>query len=239
MKLDISGVIADFPQFRVAAVVARGMTIPAARPPKLAALIVEREAACRARWSGTELSAIPGIAVWRSAYRAFGIRKTSYRCSVERLVKNVLADRSLPSINAFVDAYNAVSLTHVMPLGADDLSFVAGDVAFRRSRPGDTFLDMAGAEEGGEPVSDPPKDGEVVYADGEKVLCRRWNWRQDARSLVTPATGDAILTVQANGEGNLEGAVADLCDLIGRFCGGRTAVAIADRCSPLAEIRLF
>jgi DNA/RNA-binding domain of Phe-tRNA-synthetase-like protein len=140
-----------------------------------------------------------------------------------------------------VDAYNAVSLTHVMPLGADDLSFVVGDVAFRRSRAGDTFLDMAGGEEGagGGPVSDPPKDGEVVYADAEKVLCRRWNWRQDARSLVTPATADAILTVQANGEGNLEAAVADLCDLIARFCGGRTAVAIADGDRPVAEISRF
>ena len=33
-----------------------------------------------------------------------------------------------------------------------------------------------------------PKAGEVVYADAAHVLCRRWNWRQDARSLITPAT---------------------------------------------------
>jgi DNA/RNA-binding domain of Phe-tRNA-synthetase-like protein len=241
MRLDITGVAGDFPDFRVAAVVARGMAIPAERPAELAALVAEREAACRARWSGTDLSAIPGIAVWRAAYRAFGIKKTSYRCSVERLVKNILADRSLPAINAFVDAYNAVSLSHVMPLGADDLTFVAGDVAFRRSRPGDTFLDMAGGDEGGDagPVSDPPKEGEVVYADSEKVLCRRWNWRQDARSLVTPATTDAIVTVQANGEGDLEAAVADLRDLIRRFCAGSTDVAIADAAQPVAEIRHF
>jgi DNA/RNA-binding domain of Phe-tRNA-synthetase-like protein len=214
------------------------MTILAERPPELVALIAEREAACRARWGGTELSAIPGIAVWRAAYRAFGIKKTSYRCSVERLVKNELAERSLPPINAFVDAYNAVSLTHVMPLGADDLSFVVGDVAFRRSRPSDTFLDMAGGDEGEDsgPLSDPPKEGEVVYADAEKVLCRRWNWRQDARSLVTPATTDAIVTVQTNGEGDMEAAVADLQDLIQRFCRGTTAVAFADHDQPVAEI---
>jgi DNA/RNA-binding domain of Phe-tRNA-synthetase-like protein len=240
MNLDITGVTTDFPAFRVAAVVARGMTIPAQRPPALATLIAEREAACRARWGGTDLSAIPGIAVWRSAYRAFGIKKTSYRCSVERLVKNVLAERSLPSINAFVDAYNAVSLAHVMPLGADDLGFIVGDVAFRRSRPGDTFLDMAGGEEGATgPVSDPPKEGEVVYADAEKVLCRRWNWRQDARSLVTPATTDAIVTVQANGEGDLEAATADLQDLLQRFCNGSTTVAVASAHHPVAEIRDF
>ncbi len=237
MNIDVTGVSSDFPDFRVAVVVARGLTIPAERPPELAALIAAREEACRARWGGTDLSAIPGIAVWRAAYRAFGVKKTSYSCAVERLVKNVLAGRTLPPINAFVDAYNAVSLTHVMPLGADDLAHIVGDVAFRRSRPGDTFLDMAGGENGeGGPVADPPKEGEVVYADAEKVLCRRWNWRQDARSLVTPSTTEAIVTIQTNGEGDLDAAVADLDALIRRFCGGSVSVAIADRTRPVLEI---
>jgi len=237
MKIDISEVAEAFPQFRVAVVVATGLSIAPARHSELHAIVSEREAASRLRWAGRELSEIPGIAVWRAAYRAFGIKKTSYRCSVERLVKNVLAGRALPEINGFVDAYNAVSLTHVMPLGADDLDRVAGDLAFRIARPGDTFLDMAGGEgEGAGPVEDPPKEGEVVYADAEKVLCRRWNWRQDARSLVTPETRRAVVTVQYNGEGDLQGAAADLCGLIARFSGGETRVTIADRSTPVAEI---
>jgi DNA/RNA-binding domain of Phe-tRNA-synthetase-like protein len=236
MRIDISSLAAAFPDFRVAVVVATGLSIPTVRPPELAALIAGREAACRERWAGTELSAIPGIAVWRAAYRAFGIKKTSYRCSVERLVKNVLAGRPLPEINAFVDAYNAVSLEHVMPAGADDLAHVVGDVAFRYARPGDTFLDMAPGEEGQGPVSDPPKTGEVVYADGEKVLCRRWNWRQDARSLVSPATTRAIATIQANGAGNLDRALADLGVLLHRFCGGTIHAGFAGASQPIVEI---
>jgi DNA/RNA-binding domain of Phe-tRNA-synthetase-like protein len=236
MRIDISSLAAAFPDFRVAVVVATGLSIPPVRPPERAALIAEREAACRERWAGTELSAIPGIAVWRAAYRAFGIKKTSYRCSVERLVKNVLAGRPLPAINAFVDAYNAVSLEHVMPAGADDLAHVVGDVAFRYARPGDTFLDIAPGEEGQGAVSDPPKTGEVVYADGEKVLCRRWNWRQDARSLVSPVTTRAIVTIQANGAGNLDRALADLGVLLHRFCGGTIRTSVAGATSPIVEI---
>jgi DNA/RNA-binding domain of Phe-tRNA-synthetase-like protein len=237
MQIDISEIANHFPEFRVAVVVARELGIAAERPPELGRLIAEREEAIRARWAGTELSEIPGVAVWRKAYRAFGIKKTSYRSSVERLVKNVLADRPLPAINSFVDAYNAVSLSHVMPAGADDLAMVAGDVAFRYSRPGDSFLDMAGGEDGGEgPADDPPKPGEVVYADREKVLCRRWNWRQDVRSLVTPATTAAIVTIQWNGAGDLDAAVADFVDLLARFSGGRATVAIADRSRPVTEI---
>lgn len=232
--LSIADISDRFPDFRVAAVVAEDLAIPAERPPELGALIAEREAATRARWGGTELSAIPGVAAWRTAYRAFGIKRTSYRSSVERLVKNALAERPLPAINGFVDAYNAISLTHVLCLGADDLDHVAGDLAFRVARPDDSFIDM-GAEDGEDP-NDPPKEGEVVYADAEKVLCRRWNWRQDARSIITPATRRAVVTVQSNGSGDLDAAVADLVDFIGRFCGGRSTVAVADAAKPVVQL---
>src|SRR4051812_29669714 len=109
---------------------------------------------------------------------------------------------------------------------APTISIVAGDLAFRIARPGDSFVDM-GAEEGEDP-HDPPKEGEVVYADAEKVLCRRWNWRQDARSIVTTTTRRAVVTVQANGAGDVEAAARDLVELIGDFCGGRSAIAVAD-----------
>jgi DNA/RNA-binding domain of Phe-tRNA-synthetase-like protein len=240
MQVDISEIAESFPEFRVAVIVARGLLIERARPPALDRLIDEHEAECRERWAGMALSEIPGIAVWRRAYRSFGIKRTSYRSSVERLVKNVLADRSLPAINSFVDVYNAVSLKHVLPAGADDLDRVVGDVAFRYSRPGDSFLDMADASEGGEGAAatavDPPKAGEVVYADSEKVLCRRWNWRQDARSLVTPATNCAVVTLQLNGAGDLDAAVRNLTALIARFAGGTTTVSVADLARPIVEL---
>ena len=232
--LSIADIADRFPDFRVAAVVAEDLAIPTARPAELDRLIAEREAATRVQFDGMELSAIPGVAAWRSAYRAFGIKRTSYRSAVERLVKNVLAGRALPAINSFVDAYNTVSLTHVLCLGADDLDHVTGDLAFRVARPGDSFVDM-GAEEGEDP-NDPPKDGEIVYADAEKVLCRRWNWRQDARSVITPATRRAVVTVQANGAGDLDAAVADLVTLIERFSSGRSTVAVADAANPVVQL---
>ena len=85
MKLSVVSLAAAFPDFRVAAVVAEDMAIAPERPPALAAHIAQAEAECRARFGGMELSEIPGIAAWRRAYRAFGIKKTSYRSSVERL----------------------------------------------------------------------------------------------------------------------------------------------------------
>jgi len=233
VQISIADIAADFPAYRVAFVVAEGLAIAPERPAALDALIAQREADARARWVGTELAQIPGIAAWRAAYKAFGIKQTRYRSSVERLVKNVLAGRALARINSFVDAYNAVSLAHVLPLGADDLDTVAPPLAFRTAREGDSFVDMADGREAGDEA---PKRGEVVYADARHVLCRRWNWRQDARSLITPATTRAVVTLQSNGAGDVAAAADDLIDLIDKFCRGRCRVAILDAAHHSAEL---
>jgi len=236
MQIDISEVVADFPDFSVAVVICDELAIPANRLPLLDLEIADREAVIRETWGATPLSEIPGIAVWRRAYRQFGIKKTSYRSAVERLVKNTLAGRPLPAINGFVDCYNAISLSHVFPAGADDLDEVGCRLFFRYSRAGDNFLDMGATDLSGAPLNAPPKPGEVVYADDEKVLCRRWNWRQDARSVVTPETRRAVVTLQANGTGDLKAAVDDLSDLIGRVCGGSIRTVTADRRRPQIEL---
>ena len=234
MQISIADITSAFADYRVAAVVAEGLTIAPERPAALDALITEREEAARARWAGTELSQIPGVAAWRATYKGFGIKQTRYRSSVERLMKNVLAGRSLARVNAFVDLYNAVSLAHVLPLGADDLDKIASPLSFRYARVGDSFVDMADSEAGDEPEA--PKAGEVVYADADHVLCRRWNWRQDARSLITSATTRGVVTLQANGAGDVTAAAGDLFDLIDRFCGGQCRVAILDNSRPHAEV---
>ncbi len=168
MRFDISEIAPQFPDFAVAVIVAEGLAIRPERSAALNAFVADIEEGARRIFAGTELSAIPGIAVWRRAYRAFGIKKTSYRSSVERLMKNALAGAALPRINPFVDAYNAVSLQHVLPAGADDLDRTVGDLAFRFSREGDDFRDMGALDDRGEPLVDPPKEGEVVYAELRK-----------------------------------------------------------------------
>ena len=226
MDLTIAELTERFPDFRVAVLVAEGLTVSPDGPESLDRDILAREAACRASHAGLDLSAIPGVAAWRSAYKGFGIKKTSYRSSVERLIKRVLAGDALPRINGFVDIYNAVSLAHGFCIGADDIDRIAPPVAFRFSRPGDTFLDM-GAEATDDP-NDPPKEGEVVLADTRHVLCRRWNWRQDMRSAITVETKRALITIQANGWGDLDAAVSDLAELLDRHCGARVKIGHAD-----------
>jgi DNA/RNA-binding domain of Phe-tRNA-synthetase-like protein len=234
LTLSIADLTPRFPAFRVGMIVAEGLSLAQERPPALNAFIAEREEACRSRWSGMELSEIPGIAVWREAYKGFGIKKTSYRSSVERLVKRVKAGEHLPQVNTFVDLYNVISLSHAFCCGADDLDRVTPPLSFRFSQPGDSFIDM-GAEDGDD-RNHPPKEGEVVYADQQHVLCRRWNWRQDARTGIGLGTTQAVITVQANGWGDLDKAVDELQEQIERFCGGTSWSAIADADQPIVAI---
>jgi DNA/RNA-binding domain of Phe-tRNA-synthetase-like protein len=216
-----------FPDFRLAFVLAEPLAVRRARSPELMREIVAAEEACRRRWGGIELSAIPEVAAWRAAYKGFGVKRTSYRSSAERLIKRVLAGQPLPEINALVDLYNMVSLETGLCLGCDDLDRTTGDFVFRFARPGDSFVDM-GAEPGEEP-NDSPKDGEVVYADSRQVLCRRWNWRQDARTASRPETRRAVLTAQSNGVGDVEAAAARLARLIARECGATCRIEALDR----------
>jgi DNA/RNA-binding domain of Phe-tRNA-synthetase-like protein len=230
-SLSIAELRERFPAFRVALVVADGISIPPAPPAALDAWIAETAAHAAAALGQQELGSLPELACWRAAYKAFGEKKTSYRSSVERLLKALQRGGGLPRVNAFVDAYNAVSARHRMPVGADDLDLVTPPLAFRIARPGDSFIALGDATA----ADDPPKPGEVVYADAAKCLCRRWNWYQDARSAIRPQTRRAVLTIQSNcaeTAGEIQTAAELLCRQIMQSCGGSTAWAIADASAP-------
>ncbi len=229
-SLSIAELRERFPSFRVALVVVDAVEIPAASPPEQDAWIAEVTTQAATALGQRELGSLPELKCWRDAYKAFGEKKTSYRSSVERLLKALQRGNGLPRVNAFVDAYNAISVRYRMPVGADDLDLVTPPLAFRIARPGDSFIAL-----GDSAADDPPKPGEVVYADAMKCLCRRWNWYQDARSAIRPSTRRAILTIQSNCPETMEQvevAAGELCRRIAGACGGRAAWAIADAAVP-------
>lgn len=232
IAFDISEVAERFPGFRVGMLVATNLRITPERPAALERQIAEAEQAIRREiGEETPLGDIPELGIWRETYRQFGVKKTSFRSSVERLVKKARQGGELPRVNTLVDVYNVISLRYRMPLGADDLDRLVSPVGYRFARPGDSFIplgDPSGAE-------DPPLPGEVVYADAIHVLCRRWNWYQDARSAISPETTRALLNVEAiepASAGRVEEATSELADLLAAFCGARTAWMVLDVHNP-------
>jgi DNA/RNA-binding domain of Phe-tRNA-synthetase-like protein len=121
------------------------------------------------------------LEAWRDAYRAFGAKPQRTPCSVEALRKRALRDGVLPSVNAVVDLYNAISLRYGLPIGGEDAHAYAGTprlVVAGGVEPFDTA-------QNGEPRTEIVDAGEVVWCDDLGATCRRWNWRQGVRTRIT------------------------------------------------------
>jgi DNA/RNA-binding domain of Phe-tRNA-synthetase-like protein len=235
ISLDIAEILPQFPTYRVALVVATDLTIKRERPPALANYIASVESECRARYAGRELGDIAEVRRWRQAYKAFGVKKTSFRCSVERLLRRTIQGEGLPQINALVDAYNAISVAYRAPAGADDLDLLKPPLAYRYAREDDTFFTLG--EDALTP--DPPVPGEVVYADTAHILCRRWNWRQDVRSAIWSATRRVTLNIESLDDQSrsvVEEAARTLCELLEVSCSARCAGVVADEAHPIVNV---
>jgi DNA/RNA-binding domain of Phe-tRNA-synthetase-like protein len=231
--LSIAEVVRDFPSFRVGFGMLSGL-----RPVDLPALerfVADTESEAVTLLAGTEIAALPEVVHWRAAYRAFGSKKTSYRDACEALLRRLSQGQGLPRIMPLVDLYNAISVMHRMPVGVDDLALSAPPNAFRYARPGDSFLDGGRAP----PEEDPPAAGEIVYADSRHCLCRRWNWRQDARTRVRVDTREALVVIQTlekDGEARLQRAIADFSELAERALGAASRWAIASVRTPEVSV---
>jgi DNA/RNA-binding domain of Phe-tRNA-synthetase-like protein len=130
----------------------------------------------------------PKVEAWRDAYRAFGAKPQRTRPSVDALVRRM----PLPEINLVVDAYNAISVRHGLPIGGEDLGHYEGTARLIRASGNESFEVV----EKGEPAIDHPEIGEVVWRDDRGVTCRRWNWRQCVRTRITEETTDALFLLE-------------------------------------------
>ena len=132
------------------------------------------------------LEALPHVAEWRETYRAFGAKPQRTRPSVDALLRRL--DSGLPRIDRVTDSYNAISVSHVVPIGGEDLNAYTGSARLTRATGDETFETTAG----GEPVVEHPDAGEVIWRDDVGVTCRRWNWRQTPRTRITTSTTRAV-----------------------------------------------
>ncbi len=122
----------------------------------------------------------PEIAVWREAFRSLDINPNKYPSSIEALLKRVSKKPEFPSINNVVDLVNAMSIKHMVPMGAHDLDQLEGNIEIRFSREGDLFTPF------GSNSSEEVPPGEPVYSDEMEVRTRIWIWRQGEKAKTTP-----------------------------------------------------
>ena len=205
-------VLERFPSFRLRVLYAFGIRN---RPSDATSGEWLREGASRglAALGGMRPGEHPHVKLWRDAYSAFGAKPSAYPCSAEALIQRAVkggAD-AVPGINCLVDAYNAVSLAHLLPIGGEDLDRLVGPCVLRLATSKDADVDAATA-------ADAPKPGEVIWADSVGWTCRRWNWRQGPRTRLTESTRNAYFIIEgmapALTETQLDEAARELAERI-------------------------
>ncbi|WP_207841653.1 B3/B4 domain-containing protein [Williamsia soli] len=150
-----------------------------------------RAAEASVRLTDRPVEELPHIASWREAYRAFGAKPQRTRNSAEALLRR--AQDGLPRVNRLTDVYNAISVSHQIPIGGEDLSRYVGAPRLIQAEGSEEFDTVAGGEE----VIEHPAAGEVVWCDDIGVTCRRWNWRQGRRTQLNEATTTSLFILDA------------------------------------------
>jgi DNA/RNA-binding domain of Phe-tRNA-synthetase-like protein len=175
------------PDFRALSIYAAGITNSAGTSDTLAALANACSSPCAEPWAEDHREA------WRDAYRAFGAKPQRTPCSAEALLKRVARDGALPSVNAVVDLYNAVSLRFAIPVGGENTESYVGVPHLVRATGREKFETM----NAGVPHTESPEPGEVIWRDEQGTTCRRWNWRQCARTRIEITTTNMWFVLEA------------------------------------------
>lgn len=174
------------------------------------------------------------VAVWHTALRAAGVDPADHPPSIENLLQRAHAEAT-PRVGPIVDLANAISLKHLVPIGAHDLDKLRGDVQVRLAR-GDEFFTGLGETA----VTLVPK-GEPVYADDREVRTRWWVGRQGDRGKVTAATRNVLFPIDGFAGSTADAArkAADELARLGQeLLGAKTRVLWVDKSAPSADLEL-
>ena len=187
------------------------------------ALLRAAEESARVALASTPIEDLPHVAAWRDAYRAFGAKPQRTRNSLEALLRR--AESGLPRVNRLTDIYNAISVSHQLPLGGEDLSRYAGPPRLVRATGSESFDTTADGVE----VIEHPEPGEVVWCDDAGVTCRRWNWRQARRTQLHDGTTSALFIIDVLDPVTDAEVMVVTDELIGHLCSLGPAVQVAQR----------
>ncbi|HMK68619.1 MAG TPA: phenylalanine--tRNA ligase beta subunit-related protein [Stellaceae bacterium] len=258
IELSIADVLPQFPEFRVAVGLLTSLAPAEAPAPGIRALVHYVERDVQASLAERDLDKVPEINRWRAAfraverdaqaalaeleklpeddprralYRATNAKKIVYRSSCEALLRKLKGGELLPRALPLIDLCNTISVRFRVAVSVNDLAALKQPLLFRYSGEGERFLDASQEP----PVEDLAPPREVVYADAEKLLSRRWNWRQDGRSLVKPDSREAVVaieTLEPDGETRLQGAIGLFRHHAEGGLGAKTQWAIASKALP-------
>jgi DNA/RNA-binding domain of Phe-tRNA-synthetase-like protein len=234
MKFKINKILNRYPTINIGVVEGKDLKIikkhPEVEKYKAEALLsAEDKVGCN------PITRHPYISSWRNMYRSFGTKPGDYRPSAEALLRRALKKQVFPNINTSVDAYNAVSIKYIIPMGGFDIDSIHGDIELRFSPGNEAFTPL------GSKKLEFTYEGEVVYADQQRILTRRWNYRDCEETKITAKTKNIVMFIDGSPEipeQIIEKATLELGDLLKTSCKGNYTSNIAQSDNPVIDLGL-
>jgi DNA/RNA-binding domain of Phe-tRNA-synthetase-like protein len=233
MDIKISAeVFAKFPEYRRGVVIAHGIS-NGASPDELIASLRDAENALCKQLTPDNITTHPKIESWREAYRSLGVKPSEYRPSMEALLRRVLKKDPLPAISKIVDLGNLVSIQNLVPIGAHAIDLLTADMDLCLATGDETF------EPFGTDIIEHPNPSEIIFAEGNIVLTRRWTWRQSKHTLILPETTAVEFNVDALppvSDQDVERICNEVAALVQRYCGGTVRYGILSKDNPAIQL---
>lgn len=201
--------------------------------PELEIMLRNEEERVRSSFDAETFKEHPKLAALQEVHRSFGNNPNKFPPSIQALIKRVVKGGSLPIINPVVDAYNIISLRHVICAGAEDTDVCEGVIRLDYADGTEHFVPLGEAEE------QPPVEGELLYKDDKGVICRKLNWREADRTKITNETKNAVLVLEAFPpceKEELEAAVIELQQLLVEKTGCNAPSVILSKENPTCDL---
>jgi DNA/RNA-binding domain of Phe-tRNA-synthetase-like protein len=161
------------------------------------------------------------ISPWAVAQEEFGDKARHYHTSVEKLIKNVVSNKSVRTTDVLTNVLRYLSLKHIVPFGVDEYNKIVGDVNFS----------LASGREKAGPLRT-VKKGALYYQDKSKVLGTKLDFWKNKSTGLTKHSQDALIhfeilpPIDAK---KLNALKKDASDLVKIFCGGNVKVEVLDK----------
>jgi DNA/RNA-binding domain of Phe-tRNA-synthetase-like protein len=234
MKYEIKNEVFEiFPDLKIGIVVGKGLTI-GKRTPGNDRIIKQNTGILLETTQDKTLQDFPNIKAWRETYRAFNVNPKKKKPTAEAFLRRIVKGDMFPAINSAVDAYLAVELLTMLPIGGYDLRTIEGDIVLKVSPGGEQFIPI-----GGDDVQE-TNPGEIIYTDDKRVLTRNWNYKDCDHTKITEDSTDIILaseialnTINAD---DLTTTIDKIVEYESLCCGGEYKTYYLDRENPVASL---
>lgn len=159
-----------------------------------------------------DLEAIEAIAHIKKIYRKLGTDPTRYKISSEALLKRVVKDKGLFTVNNVVEVNNIISLISGYPVCAYDLENIQGEIRLSIGKIGEKY---AGIGRGEIKVENIPVFYDEIGAFGSTTS-------DSTRTMITEKTKRVIFSIVSfSGKNNINKFIDESTALLEKYCNAR------------------